>query len=294
MIMLPSNPTDFIYLICRLMLSVFAVAAAVNAVHYAHQDKPVYHRHLRVARIGAFLLGIAATMSCVDAMDNVFLRANEQTPLSSWLWLFCFDLLLPIYAFLLVRAWRQRDQAELELARLVVTDLLTGTLNRRGFFERAIGSIGQARRAGQIVSVAMLDIDHFKGINDQSGHAAGDEVLQRFAATVALELRPGDVFGRLGGDEFAVLLPGDTDDIALQTAERLRARVRAEVANPAGNAPTTVSAGVTSLLEGIEPEPALVTALCTADSALYAAKQAGRDRALLAPSATPPRRAATG
>ena len=83
----------------------------------------------------------------------------------------------PEEGLLLFRDW---------LPDLVVTDLLTGTLNRRGFFERAIGSIGQARRAGQIVSVAMLDIDHFKGINDQSGHAAGDEVLQRFAATVAL------------------------------------------------------------------------------------------------------------
>ncbi len=288
--MAPASLTDTIYLICRLLLSAFAVAAAANAIHYAHQDKPVYHRHMLVARIGAGLLGIAATMSCVDAYDNVFVRRNEITPFANWLWLFCFDLILPVYAFMLVRAWRQRDQAELELARLVVTDLLTGALNRRGFFDRAISTIGQARRAGQLVSVVMLDIDHFKMINDQSGHFAGDQVLKRFVYVVSLELRPGDLLGRLGGDEFAVLLPGSTDDLALQATERMRARVRADVTIPDGI--VTISAGVAALLEGIEPEPALVTGLSVADTALYAAKQAGRDRAHLAPSPVPSRQSA--
>ena len=279
----PSNPADTFYLICRLLLSGFTIAATVNAVQYARQNETLTHQRALLARVGAALLGVAAAMSCVDAVDNVIVRWDQQTPLANWLWLFGFDLLLPIYAFLLVRAWRQRDRSERELARMVVTDLLTGTLNRRGFFERALAAIGQARRAGQTVSLAMLDIDRFKAINDGCGHAAGDAVLRRFAAVAAQQLRPGDVLGRVGGEEFAVLLPDATEEEALGIAERLRARVRAEVKHPDGNATVTVSAGVTSLLDSIEAEPALTGGLSAADSALYAAKQAGRDRVLAAP-----------
>jgi len=169
----PGNSADTIYLICRLVLAGFTVAATVNAVRYARQTETLAHRRALLARVGAVLLGVAAAMSCVDAVDNAIVRWDQPTPLANWLWLFGFDLLLPVYAFLLVRAWRQRDDSEREMARMVVTDLLTGTLNRRGFFERAIAAIGQARRSGQSVSLAMLDLDHFKAINDGCGHAAG-------------------------------------------------------------------------------------------------------------------------
>jgi diguanylate cyclase (GGDEF)-like protein len=275
--------SDIVYLICRLLLSGLTAAAAVNTMHYARQAEASTHHQLRLARVGVALLGLAAAMSCVDAVDNVFVRWDEPTPLANWLWLFGFDLLLPIYAFLLVRAWRQRDRVEGEMARMVVTDPLTGALNRRGFFERAIAAIGQAQRAGQAVSLVMFDLDRFKAINDGAGHAAGDAVLRRFAAVAATELRPGDVFGRIGGEEFAVLLPGSTEDMALGVAERLRARVRAEVAPPAGKDAVTVSAGVTRLTPGLEPEAALTNGLSAADSALYAAKQAGRDRVVAPP-----------
>jgi diguanylate cyclase (GGDEF)-like protein len=277
------STSDIVYLICRLLLSGLTAAAAVNTLRYARQAEASTRHHVRLARVGVALLGVAAAMSCVEAVDNVFVRWDEPTPLANWLWLFCFDLLLPIYAFLLVRAWRQRDRIEGEMARMVVTDLLTGALNRRGFFERAIAAIGQAQRAGQAVSLAMFDLDRFKAINDGAGHAAGDAVLRRFAAVAAAELRPGDVFGRVGGEEFAVLLPGSTEEVALGVAERLRARVRAEVAPPAGKDAVTVSAGVASLPAGLEPEPALTSGLSAADGALYAAKQAGRDRAMVAP-----------
>jgi len=278
----PGNSADTIYLICRLVLAGFTVAATVNAVRYARQTETLAHRRALLARVGAVLLGVAAAMSCVDAVDNAIVRWDQPTPLANWLWLFGFDLLLPVYAFLLVRAWRQRDDSEREMARMVVTDLLTGTLNRRGFFERAIAAIGQARRSGQSVSLAMLDLDHFKAINDGCGHAAGDAVLRRFAAVAARELRPGDVFGRVGGEEFAAPLPDATEEEALGIAERLRARVRAEVANPGGDSAVTVSAGVARLLDGGEAEPALTGCLSAADAALYMAKQAGRDRALAA------------
>jgi diguanylate cyclase (GGDEF)-like protein len=289
----PIQPSDVVYLIFRLILAAMAVGAALNAAHYARQGQTSHRRHLWLARIGAVLLGIAATMSAVDAVENVFIRWDEPTPWSSWLWLFCFDMLLPIYAFLLIHAWRERDSAEQEMARMVVTDLLTGCLNRRGFFERAVGAIGQARRAGEVVAVAMLDIDHFKTINDRAGHAAGDAVLARLAGSIAADLRPGDVFGRLGGDEFALLLPGCSDEVALHTIERLRTRLRADLAGLKGGELLTISAGVASLAETSKPEPALLAGLGAADDALYAAKQAGRDRVVLAASPLPVPHAAT-
>jgi diguanylate cyclase (GGDEF)-like protein len=283
----PIQPSDLVYLILRLILAAITVGAAVNAAHYARHGRTSHRRHLLLARVGAVLLGIAATMSTVDAVDNAIIRWDEVTPWSSWLWLFCFDMLLPIYAFLLVHAWRQRDRAEAEMARMVVTDLLTGCLNRRGFFERALVAVGQARRAGEMVAVAMLDIDHFKAINDRAGHAAGDAALARIAGAMAAGLRPGDVFGRVGGDEFALILPGCSAEEALHTIERLRARVRTGLADLEVAEPLTISAGVASLAETNDPEPALRAGLDAADDALYAAKQAGRDRVVPAGSALP-------
>ncbi len=282
------DPLDLFYLFGRFLLSALCVAAAVPAVRYARLTRALHRGDVRLAQVGAALLGMAAIVSTVDAVENVFILTHDPTALSAWMWLFCIDMLLPFYAYLLVHAWQQRDQAERELARLMVTDPLTGALNRRGFFERAIAAIGQASRAGQSVAVVMLDLDRFKAINDGFGHAAGDEVLRRFAAVVALELRPGDVFGRVGGEEFALLLPGGTEDTARGTAGRLLARVRAAVPHPAGTAMVTLSAGVACPQPGLAPESALAAGLAAADKALYAAKQAGGDGAW--PAAAPSRR----
>jgi len=106
-------------------------------------------------------------------------------------------------------------------------------------------------------------------------------------------LRPTDVFGRLGGDEFALLLPGCSDEVALHTIERLRTRLRADLAGLKGGELLTISAGVASLAETSKPEPALLAGLGAADDALYAAKQAGRDRVVLAASPLPVPHAAT-
>jgi diguanylate cyclase (GGDEF)-like protein/putative nucleotidyltransferase with HDIG domain len=99
---------------------------------------------------------------------------------------------------------RQRD----ELARVSRADPLTGALNRRGFEERLEAELAEAARNGQPFTLAMIDLDHFKELNDQRGHAAGDEVLRRTVAHLNQALRPRDQVGRLGGDEFALLLPG--------------------------------------------------------------------------------------
>lgn len=272
---------DFAYLTMRLLLAALSSMSALVTFLYALRLSP-HGTRWGVAMVGGVLLMAAATLSVVDALNNVLITPNDPIPLVSWLWLFSFDLLLPLWAVLLVRAWRQRDTAEESLARLAVTDLLTGVLNRRGFFEHAIGPIAHARRTQAPVSVVMFDIDRFKLINDGHGHDAGDVVLRHASRTLATHLRTGDVLGRIGGEEFALLLPGSDLEQAAATAERLRTAVQSGVLHPAGNgAVVTMSAGVAPLSDAGEIEVALLSALSSADSGLYDAKRGGRDRVVI-------------
>jgi len=206
-----------------------------------------------------------------------------EFPPISWLWLFGFDLLLPVWAFMLLRAQRQRDQAQADLARLAVTDLLTGVLNRRGFLDQAHAAIARAWRTDETVVAAMLDIDRFKLINDGFGHDAGDVVLRGFSAELTRHLRAGDLLGRFGGEEFVIVLFGLAADDAAAAIDRLRAGIRDAVPHPAGPpALVTASAGVAELDRDRSAEAALMAALTRADAALYEAKQAGRDRVVVA------------
>jgi diguanylate cyclase (GGDEF)-like protein len=155
-------------------------------------------------------------------------------------------------------------------------DTLTGLLNRRGFHERAEIELARAKRAGTSIAVVSLDIDHFKLINDEWGHDAGDRVLARLGDIFRAETREGDVVARMGGEEFVALLSGSDLEAATDYAERVRLSFAAE---PSDGAPrATISAGAAAALapEAIEP------LIHGADSALYAAKGAGRDRLVIA------------
>ena len=166
-------------------------------------------------------------------------------------------------------------QADLE--RLANTDELTGLYNRRQFLQRAQEEIARGQRWQRPLSLAMLDLDFFKHINDRFGHGFGDEVLRRFAASIQLNVRLEDVCGRLGGEEFAILLP-DTDRY---NAGLIMERVREAVAqlaldNPRGGEAVrfTVSIGISELYPGEETPTPLIA---RADAALYLAKQEGRN-----------------
>jgi len=154
-------------------------------------------------------------------------------------------------------------------------DHLTGALSRRAFFGQAERAHAQAQRAGDALSLLIVDVDHFKAINDTHGHAVGDEVLADLVARVNAVLR-GETCARLGGEEFAVLLPRTDADAAVRQADELRrALERACVPASAGAIVRyTVSVGVASLDAG----ETLAGLLQRADAALYAAKRAGRNR----------------
>ncbi len=269
--------SDAIYLTIRLALSGSVLLAALSSLRVARGQYDL-GRPWHVAATGGALLLAACALSTWDAMDNIILRSTEPIQSNAWLWLLLFDTLVPIWAFLVIAAWRQRDRALTELRRLSVTDQLTGALNRRGFLESAATSIAQGRRSGVHPSVIMMDLDHFKTINDTYGHGAGDEVLRSFAAVLLATMRPGDLLGRIGGEEFAVFLHDTTADAAVPIADRLRLQVRNSVQHPGGvGISVTVSGGVSSVSSAFEPEAALSVALTKADKALYEAKCAGRD-----------------
>lgn len=184
-----------------------------------------------------------------------------------------------VLASLTRRARLHAFQLELALEHQARHDALSGALTRAAFLARA-----EAARLGEErASVLVLDVDHFKSLNDRFGHAMGDEAIRRLAAAVTAELRDGDVLGRLGGEEFAVLLPGLDESAAVVVAERLRAAVCAVVLKAQGQqASMTVSVGVAQTRAG---EP-LETLLHRADAALYASKRGG---AIESPSRPPSR-----
>jgi two-component system cell cycle response regulator len=164
----------------------------------------------------------------------------------------------------------------LELEALSRTDTLTGVANRRCFEEALSREVARARRYGDALSVVMLDIDHFKKVNDTHGHAAGDEVLRSFAQVVAGHLRGGDAVYRWGGEEFVVLLAHADLAAGREAAGRLVTAVAAMSVRIGSTVlRITTSAGVASLLPSDKGGTAFVA---RADAALYTAKKRGRNR----------------
>ena len=186
----------------------------------------------------------------------------------------------------LVRATTELRQAndalremEQELRRLATTDALTGIANRRRLIELGVQELQRAQRTDDPVCVMMLDIDHFKHINDSYGHPAGDAVIQALANLCSDSIRTVDAVGRLGGEEFAILLPITEGPGALELAERLRLRVAAYAVPWEG---TTIQFTISIGVAQRDAQSADFAALIgLADQALYLAKNAGRNRVVL-------------
>jgi diguanylate cyclase (GGDEF)-like protein len=174
-------------------------------------------------------------------------------------------------------------QAE-ELRTLATTDPLTGAYNRRHFFALAEAEWQRFSRYERPISLLMLDIDHFKAVNDQHGHDAGDRAIAMVADACRKAKRDTDVLARVGGEEFAILLPETNAADAAQFAERLRrAVVEPEARDIRQPAKVTISIGVA---QASAEANSIAKLMKQADSALYAAKRQGRDRVVVAGAAS--------
>lgn len=167
------------------------------------------------------------------------------------------------------------DQAE-EIKEIAVRDQLTGLLNRRGFGEQAVRAFAIARRTDQPISVVMSDLDHFKGVNDEYGHAAGDAALEHFANLLTDGRRAEDIVARMGGEEFALVLPGVELEKCMEIADSLCTRLATTPLVVDGRAvEMTASFGVAMIAER---DSTLTDVIVRADRALYRSKRAGRNR----------------
>ena len=186
----------------------------------------------------------------------------------------------------LVAAFAEQVAIALENARLftqtqtlAITDALTGVYNRRGLIELGEFEFARARRISRPFSVIMIDIDHFKRVNDHHGHAAGDEVLRALAQRCRVGSRTVDLVGRYGGEEFLILLPESSLESARLVAERLRQSLHNEsIQTEAGPMRITISIGVAEMTDTDN----LKSLIARADGALYEAKNSGRNRVVLA------------
>jgi diguanylate cyclase (GGDEF)-like protein len=222
-------------------------------------------------RAGAIL--IVAWIAVVHAAVLLSLAAGEGS-LDRWL-----DVVVTmgIVAAVVQALSRRNQQLVRSLTAEARIDKLTGLLNRRGFEERAEVELLRAQRQEEALAAVALDVDHFKQVNDEYGHEAGDRVLARVGEILRAELRGTDLIARMGGEEYVALLPATGLDEACAVAER--ARIACSAAASDGLPAVTLSAGVAA-----ETAPDRIGPLLReADAALYAAKVDGRDRTSAAP-----------
>jgi diguanylate cyclase (GGDEF)-like protein len=282
---------------------ILAGVLGVSVAVFAPNVPPVQFLVMPTVLLASFRLGpLGAALSTVivavigSVGTVIAAQAGASSPDQITVSVFSFQLnlatlfltALPIGAAMAQRSQLERDLTEEkeradrfahEMASLVNVDDLTGLATRRHFLEQLDLMAADARRADQPLTLAMIDIDHFKPINDQYGHAVGDAVLVAIGAACRTAVRGDDVIGRLGGEEFAMLMPLTDHETAYRIVDRLREAVAA-IAIPTGESgavSVTISVGM-AMFAGQQIDRLLLDA----DQALYSAKKTGRNRIVLA------------
>jgi diguanylate cyclase (GGDEF)-like protein len=209
---------------------------------------------------------------------NALLHDREADHLlaSAWLSVLSLEAFLMTIATAFILLAMSKERTELRHKTAAMTDPLTGLLNRRAFLQDAETLLQRQIERDRPIGVLLIDLDHFKSINDRFGHAVGDKVLQIFADTAQANLRQNDLVGRLGGEEFTVVLADAGVDNAYLVADRLRKTFAAAAAVVDGEAVyATASTGVAVI---VDPNQDLAKLITLADQALYLAKARGRNR----------------
>jgi diguanylate cyclase (GGDEF)-like protein len=280
--------TQLLFGVALMYPSYLALGPAASGLLVVMASHVVYSMFMMRPRqvwqlVGWTLAGLAATM----LFGHWFwpTRFNAAVQLSDLLYAL---LVMPLIALLAHRVTgmtqrltRQHSELQSALARLqelATRDKLTRAHNRRHMTELLQIQQAQHRRLGRPLSIALIDIDLFKRINDQHGHAVGDEVLRRFAEVARLQLRAGDLLARWGGEEFLVAMPHTGCDDGLIALDRLQQRLREAAA--AGELPAGLCVSFSAGVAELGPDEALERAVERADQAMYRAKTSGRARCL--------------
>ena len=265
---------EFVALVCLTMVAIAAYVAAVQtagsatALEWAVLSGVINGAVFALDRRSVVVIAVVGFLSMAWVSWARLGLGGGAAPM------FVVEFFQTGFVALAIRALREVAVAAIDRAsRGEVTDPLTGVANRRGV-DRQGGRIWRAAGSDRRpISLLVVDIDHFKQINDTFGHAEGDRVIRELATLLQDGLRESDLVARVGGEEFLMLLRAEPEE-AVQVAERLRARVQEELA------PVTISVGVAQDVPDPqeEPTPALWRAVARADEALYAAKHSGRNQ----------------
>lgn len=233
-----------------------------------------FMRGVLAQAVGAFIAVLLVGL-------HIQLFSSFQQILTTLPLVITYPLLIGLITYRLAMSLSEQN---LQIKKLSVTDSLTGLSNRREFEHQFSKELARCRRLNSTAVLILLDIDHFKRINDQGGHASGDDALRLIAQKLTEQLRPMDVIGRIGGEEFAIILPDTNLPSGFITAERLRAEVSA-LQLPKAPYTCTISLGVAPL----QADMANCNEwLAEADRALYQAKQQGRNQTVLAAAQSEP------
>ncbi|MDX3111536.1 GGDEF domain-containing protein [Nonomuraea angiospora] len=262
---LGSGPPILCAVGAAVLFSLLNIALIAIAAHTADPDMPwrevLWNRESMLLDIVELCLGVTVSICCGLNLALLILT-------------------LPPVVLL------QRSLLHAQLQAAARTDAKTGLLNAAAWQREADTEIVRARRTGETLALLIIDIDHFKRVNDAYGHLVGDQVLVGVASTLRSQLRDYDVVGRFGGEEFVVLLPGADIHEARQVAERLRTRI-GHMAIPVDDALVRVTISTGVALMSVHGDD-LIDLLAAADLALYRAKELGRDRVCIPVVQSPP------